>query len=108
MKIKKLVLFLAVILLVQAPIFAQDLLTGKVTRIIDGRTLILETTSNGSLPVQLQYIETPTDSALAQTVKEHLQKLLLNKTVSFHLKSVVQGKNTGKVINGELTSVCKC
>jgi endonuclease YncB( thermonuclease family) len=79
--------------------FSQTRLDGKVVEIINGKTIVIETAGNSNrLIAELEYIEIPEpEQQLAQTVKEHLQKLLLGKDVEFIAKSLMEKKLVGKV-----------
>jgi micrococcal nuclease len=62
--------------------FAQATFDGKVTAIVDGRTISVEVAQNKAVQVELNCIEVPEpEQQLAETVKEHLAVLVLNKTV---------------------------
>jgi endonuclease YncB( thermonuclease family) len=63
--------------------FAQTY-TGKITKVIDGRTAVLAVTNGTISTIQMQYIEVPEpEQQLSGTVKGHLEKLVLGKEVKF-------------------------
>lgn len=76
------ILFVAVYVLSSHAI-GQARFAGKVVDVLDGRTLIVET-SAGRITTQLQYIETPEpEQPLHKTVRDHLANLALGKVVEF-------------------------
>ena len=84
--------------------FAQTGVMGRVVDIINGKTIIIETTAEVRLTVELQFIEVPEPGQpLADVVREHLQKLALGKTVLLQAKSLSAGTQlTGRVLNGNI------
>lgn len=77
--------------------FGQARLAGKVIEVIDGRTIIVETTA-GRVTAQLQYIETPEpEQPLHQTVRDHLANLALGKVVEFRPLRLNDKVTVGKV-----------
>ena len=100
---KKTFSLLFIILFFSLNLFAQRIISGNVTEIIDGRTIIIEASANQKYTVQLQYIEIPeTEQSLSAAVKEHIEKLLLNKLVSVKLIQLVQDKWIGKIFFGDV------
>jgi endonuclease YncB( thermonuclease family) len=60
------------------------LVSGTVTEIIDGRTVLITSDTGKKTNLILRYIEVPEpEQPLSQTVKEHLGKLVLNKQVTY-------------------------
>jgi micrococcal nuclease len=84
--------------------FSQTKLDGKVVEIVDGKTVIIETAvTKNRFTAQLEYIEIPEpEQQLSQTVKEHLQKLLLGKDVEFIARILHSTKTVGKLYLGEV------
>ena len=100
---KKTLSLLFVIVFFSVNLFAQRAITGSVTQIIDGRTVTVEAPPNQKYTVQLQYIEIPeSEQPLFATVKEHLEKLLLNKSINLKLIQMTQGKWIGKIFIGDV------
>lgn len=75
-------LFLVLVVL-SSLAFSQARFAGKVVEVIDGRTLVIET-SAGKVTAQLQYIETPElEQPLHTVVRDHLASLAIGKVVEF-------------------------
>lgn len=69
--------------------FAQDRYFGKVTEIVDGRTVIVEPQPQVKIKIELQFIEVPeAEQQLHKLVKTHLSNMLLNKQVEFFPKNL--------------------
>ena len=76
---------------------AQRLVTGKVVEIIDGKTFVLDLDS-GKMTGTLQYIEVPEpEQPLSRIVRDHLQKLVLGKTVEFMPSGLTSKAAVGKM-----------
>jgi len=72
-------------------------LTGTVTEVIDGNTIILNS-NKVTFKIRLQFIDPPeAGQPLHDVVKAHLSTLALNKRVSVGVKSVSQGLHIGRV-----------
>lgn len=83
------------LLLAAAAVSGQARFSGKVVEVLDGRTMMVET-SAGKLKTQLQYIETPEpDQPLHSVVKGHLENLALGKMVEFRPLRVEDGASIG-------------
>ncbi|NJM53279.1 MAG: hypothetical protein HC846_07715 [Blastocatellia bacterium] len=84
--------------------FSQKKLDGKVVEIIDGKTVVIEvSTTKNRFTAELEYIEIPEpEQQLSQTIKEHLQKLLLGKNVEFVARVLLEKKLIGKLYVGEI------
>ena len=95
------VLFILFILLLADSNFSQRRLGGRVTEIIDGKTVTVETVG-GKLTAVLLYIEIPApDQPLFETVREHLGKLVLGKHVNFQVHGIMSAKTLGQLyLNG--------
>lgn len=103
MKLKKPALILAVFILFAASALGQAETSGQVVQVIDGRTLVIETLNKSRYLFQLQYIEFPrADPTFARLVKEHLSKLILNKTVKFEVTAINDEKNFGKIFLNDI------
>jgi endonuclease YncB( thermonuclease family) len=91
-------IFIVIVLILTAiSAYPQRKLSGKVTEIIDGKTVVVEI-PNGKVTVVLPYIEIPEpEQPLYKAVKDHLQALVLNKTVEFMPRGVVKDKTFGKL-----------
>lgn len=92
------VIFIAIVLFLTAvSAYPQRAFGGKVVKVIDGKTCVIEM-SNRRVTAVLQYIEIPEpDQPLHSKVKEHLEALILDKTVEFQPRGVKQDKAIGKL-----------
>ncbi len=71
--------------------------------VLDGRTLVVESSSNVKITLQLQYIEVPEPGQLLeQTVKDHLRKLTYGKTVNFSANRFYNSRTVGQVFLGDI------
>lgn len=96
MKNLRRILILTFTLTLATTCFSQRMLTGRVLEIVDGKTFVLETES-GRLTVTLQYIEVPEpEQPLHRVVRDHLQKLVLGKTVIFLPNGLTPKASVGK------------
>lgn len=84
--------------------FSQKKLDGKVVEIIDGKTVVIEVPiTKNHITAELEYIEIPEpEQQLSQTVKAHLQKLLLGKDVEFIARVLLEKKLIGKIYLGDV------
>lgn len=84
--------------------FSQKKLEGKVVGVIDGKTIVIEVpVTKNRFTAELEYIEIPEpEQALSQIVKDHLQKLLLDKDVEFVARIMEERKLIGKVYLGDV------
>ncbi len=82
--------------------FAQTRVGGRVVKVIDGRTVIIETPNNSRLTAELQYIEVPEAAQpFHQIAKDHLQTLVLDKRIEFRARGLSQIKTVGQLfLNG--------
>ncbi len=94
--------YLLILFLFVVTINAQKPISGKVTKILDGQTFILETPENVKYKVQPHNIEIPEDESFRNIVKGHLVRLLLNKKVVFECTKIIGDLNIGKVILEEV------
>ncbi len=92
-------IFIAVVLFLTAiSAYPQRKFAGMVTEVIDGRTCVVQM-SGRKVTVVLQYIEIPDPAQpLYQTVKDHLQKLVLGKTVEFLPRIVMKDRTAGQLL----------
>lgn len=103
--LKKSFSILFIIFLFSLSSFAQRIISGQVTQVIDGKTVVIQSSAglNQNFTAQIQYIEIPESTQpLSSVVKDHLEKLLLNKTVSLTLRQMAQSKMIGKVLLGSV------
>ncbi len=97
MRYRKLLVLLIPILVLTAESYSQSTLTGKVVKVLDGKTIVLEV-STGKLTAELQFVEVPEpEQPLYQTVREHLERLVLNKDVTFRSAGFAPGKAFGQI-----------
>jgi endonuclease YncB( thermonuclease family) len=93
-------IFLVVLALVSATV-AQGTVAGKVVDVLDGRTLVMET-SAGRVTIQLQYVEVSEDGQpFSAIAKGHLSKLSLGRSVEHKARRIVEGKSIGRTITFE-------
>ncbi len=96
MKNSRPTLLLTFIFILAVSGFSQRMFSGRVVDIIDGKTFVLEGDS-GKLTGTIQYIEVPEpEQPLNRIVRDHLQKLVLGKTVVFLPNGIAQNAAVGK------------
>jgi micrococcal nuclease len=89
------ILFLSVVL--SSLTFGQVRFAGKVVEVIDGRTVVIET-SAGKVTAQLQYIETPApEQQLHTVVRDHLASLAVGRVAEFRPLRLDGKVTVGKV-----------
>ncbi len=77
--------------------YSQSMLSGKVVQVLDGKTVVIEI-SSGKITAEMQYIEVPeSEQEMHSTVKEHLEKLVLNKDVVFRSAGLGWGRTFGQL-----------
>lgn len=82
--------------------YSQSTMSGKVVEVIDGKTIVIEI-SSGKLTAALQFIETPErEQPLYWTVRDHLEKLVLGKTVEFRPQGLSATTTFGRLYVGGL------
>lgn len=93
------VIFIAIVLVLTAiSAYPQRKFAGTVTQVIDGRTCVIQL-SGRKVTAVLQYIEIPDpQQPLYQTVREHLAKLVLGKTVEFLPRIVMTDRTAGQLM----------
>ncbi len=99
MKNLKPIIFIVIVLILTAvSAYPQRPVNGKVVEVIDGKTFVIQMPT-AKLTAILQHIETPYPSQpLHQTIKEHLEVLILNKTVEFLPRSVIKEGTIGQLL----------
>jgi len=90
------------IVILNSDAIAQKSFTGRVTDVLDGRTLVIEDVSNQKFALQLAYLEIPApEFPIWHTIKDHLRTLSLGKQVVYRVLSVEGNVNVARVsING--------
>lgn len=79
--------------------FAQTRIGGRVIEIINGRTVIIQTSNNDKLTAELQYIEVPEAAQpFHQIARDHLQMLVLDKRIEFRARGLSQTKTVGQLL----------
>lgn len=80
--------------------FGQRKFVGRVVDVVDGKTVVIETNA-GRITTVMQYIDVPEpEQPLHQTVKDHLRKLLLGKTVDFNPQGIGTAQTIGQLYLG--------
>lgn len=102
MKPIKFILILSLLFIFANAAFAQSRLAAKVVEVIDAKTVVVELQTGKRVITELQYIDIPDrEQPLYQTVKQHLQNLVLDKVVEFKPNGVSGSKTIGKIyLNG--------
>lgn len=99
---KKTAIFVLIMLLLTGSAFSQRKFGGRVVEVVDGKTVVIEMES-GRLTAVLQYIEIPEkEQPLYWTVRTHLEKLVLGKSVEFYPQGIMTGKTLGQLYTGGL------
>lgn len=102
MKNLRLILPILMTLLIAVSSFSQQQFGGKVTGVLDGKTLVIQT-ENGWITVEMPFIEVPEpEQPLHTTVRNHLEKLVVGKYVEFKPQGFSPGKTVGHVYLGEV------
>ncbi len=72
-------------------------MAGRVVEVPTGRTVVIDADGR-KLVADLRFIEVPEpEQPLSQTVREHLEKLVLGRMVEFRPQGVASGKATGQL-----------
>ncbi len=96
------ILCIVFLLLLAGTGFSQRRFSGKVTEVIDGKTVVIEV-ETGKLTAVLQHIEIPEpEQPLYGTVREHLEKLVLGKKIEFRPQGMLPTKSFGQLYVGGL------
>ena len=100
-KFKFLFVLCATVIFVSS-ISAQRRFAGQVVEIVDGKTAVVQLNNGGKLTIILQFIEVPEpEQQLSETVKTHLERLLLGKTVEINPRGFSTVKTFGQIfLNG--------
>lgn len=97
MKNFKAIFLTAVVLIAASSVNAQTRFVGNVVEVVNGRTVVIDTDGR-KLTAQIEFIEVPEpDQPLHQTVRDHLAKLVLGKTVEFHPHGITPGRTAGQL-----------
>lgn len=76
---------------------AQTRLSGKVVEIVDGRTVVMDT-SSGRMTVRLQFVEVPEpEQPLHGVVREHLAKFAIDQPADLVALRIVDGRTIGRL-----------
>lgn len=97
------IIFIIIVLIVTAiTAYPQRKFGGTVVEVVNGKTAVIQLSTGGKINAILQFIEIPeAEQPLYQTVKEHLEALVLGKTVLFQPRRVLQNGSVGQlVLNG--------
>ncbi len=99
MKALKPIIFIVIVLILTAiSAYPQRKFGGRVVEVIDGKTCVIQM-PGGKLTAVLQYIEIPDpEQPLYDTVKDHLQALVLDKPVEFLPRGVMFDKTVGQLL----------
>lgn len=96
--LKPLIFIVIVLVLTAISAYPQRKFAGKVVEVVDGRTCVIQLTS-GKITAVLQYIEIPEpEQPLYKVVREHLQGLVLGKTVEFLPRIVMSDRTAGQLL----------
>ncbi|MBK9154511.1 MAG: thermonuclease family protein [Chloracidobacterium sp.] len=80
------------------PLLAQRSMTGRVVGVLDGKTFVFET-AGGRLHGSVQYIDVPEpEQPLSRLIREHLERMILNKEVTFFPNGFSQRAVVGSVL----------
>ncbi len=92
-------LFLTVIFCL--PAFAQSEIYGRVTDVVDGKTVVILVSTGSKFTAELQYLEVPeTDQPLHQTVIDHLRQIALDQKIVFKAHRLIGTKTVGQLTVG--------
>lgn len=99
MKNLKPIIFIVIVLILTAlSAYPQRKFGGRVIEVIDGKTFVIQLQS-GKITAVLQYVEIPEpEQPLYQTVKQHLQNLVLDKMVEFQPRIVMSDRTIGQLL----------
>lgn len=91
------VLFALLIFAAAAAVYPQRNFAGRITEVIDGRTVVLDLES-GRVTAQLEFIEIPAaDDPMHRVVTEHLKRLVLDKVVEFRPNGMAFKRTFGQI-----------
>src|SRR5687767_14617752 len=98
MKYRHFLLLLALLSLFSHSALGQSRTSGTVIELVDGKTVIVALPT-GKVTVELEYIDVPEQGQpLYQTVRDHLQKLIVGKQISFRLGGFVGSRMAGGLL----------
>lgn len=98
MKTPKLLLLILFVLASTTTAFSQLKYGGRAVEVVDGKTIVIETPARNRITIILQFIEIPeAEQPLYQTVKEHLQAMVLDKNVEYVPRGLTRMKAIGQV-----------
>lgn len=93
---------LCVTLIFVSSISAQRRFAGEVVEVLNGNTAVVQLNNGGKVTIVLQFIEVPEpEQQLSQTVKEHLAKFLVGKTVEVNPRGFSTAKTFGQIFLGD-------
>lgn len=96
--IKGIIFILIVLILTAISAYPQQRFAGTITEVVDGKTFVMQTV-NGKITCVLQYIEVPEpEQPLHQTVKEHLEKVIINQRGEFKPLAIMKDRTVGQLI----------
>jgi endonuclease YncB( thermonuclease family) len=96
--LKPLIFIVIVLVLTAISAYPQRKFGGRVVEVVDGKTCIIQF-GNREITAVLQYIEIPEpEQPLYQTVKEHLQKLVLERQIEFLPRIVMKDRTVGQLV----------
>ena len=99
--LKPLIFISIVLLFLAISAYPQRKFGGRVVEIVDGKTAVIQVPTGGKVSVVLQFIEVPEpEQPLYQTVREHLQTLILGKTVEFLPRRFLTQGSVGQIFLG--------
>ena len=99
--LKPVIFILIVLILTVVTVYPQNKFGGRVVEVVNGKTAVIQLSTENKVTVILQFIEVPeAEQPLHQTVKEHLGALLLGKTVLFMPRRIVKEGSVGQIVAG--------
>lgn len=98
---KRLLLSSVVILAAASGALSQNRLVGRVTDVVDGKTVRLEMPT-GNIRAELQNIEVPEpEQPLHQTIRDHLKALTIGRSAEFVVTGLASDRTVGQLfVNG--------
>lgn len=89
---------IAVLVILNSASPAQMTVSGEVVDVVDGKTVVIAMPT-GRVKAELQYIDIPEPSqSLYATVKDHLAKLVLGKTVEYRALTLLADRTVGRMM----------
>lgn len=97
MKYVKVLFLLLAFVMAAVSAEAQTRFNGRVVEVLNGRTVVIETDGR-KLTAEIEFIEVPEpEQTLHKTVREHLEKLVLGKSVEFRPHGISSAKTVGQL-----------